>query len=174
MWATILLSNVDTLEVFEEAIRQAEEQPPEETPADQDLKGGEAAEGTSRLPSVQPPTNTGNTNRRGGGRGPQPRPTKTQDKDKEQRKKEHNACWEAAAANRRAEGAAREAARQAETTAEQEQPTPGTTPFINTTPPANLLNLPLTPPTIPYNPPTPNTVHPTTVPNLACQPYRRR
>ena len=111
MWATVLLSNVDTLEVFEEAIRQAGEQPPEEALAGQALDGGEAAEGSSRSQSVQQPTTTGNTNRRGGGRGPQPRPTKTQDKDKEQRKKEHNARWEAAAAARRAEGAAREAAR---------------------------------------------------------------
>ncbi len=167
MWATILLSHVDTLEVFEEAIRQAGEQPPEEAPTDQDLDGGEVAEGSTRLPSVQQPTNTGNTSRRGGGRGPQPRHTKKQDKDKEQRKREHNARWEAAAANRRAEGAAREATRQAEANAEQDQPTPGTTPFINTTPPANLLNLPLTPPTIPYNPPTSNTVDPTIDPNLA-------
>ena len=167
MWATVLLSNVDTLEVFEEAIRQAGEQPPEEAPADQELGGGEAAEGSSRLPSVQQPTNTGNTNRRGGGRGPQPRPTKTQDKDKEQRKKEHNARWEAAAANRRAEGAAREAARQAEANAKKEQPIPGTTPIINTTPPANPLNLPLTPSTIPYNPLPSNTVDPTIDPNQA-------
>ena len=83
MWATVLLSNVDTLEVFEEAIRQAGEQPPEEAPADQELGEEKAAEGSSRLPSVQQPTNTGKTNRRGGGRGTQPRPTKTQDKDKE-------------------------------------------------------------------------------------------
>jgi hypothetical protein len=167
MWATILLSNVDTLEVFEEAIRQAGEQPPEEAPADQDLEGGEAAEGSSRLPSVQPPANKGNTNRRGGGRGPQPRPTKTQDKDKEQRKAEHNARWEAAAANRRAEGAAREAARQAENTAAQETANAGTHPSINTTPPATLPNLPLTPPTLPYNLPPPNTADPTVEPNLA-------
>ena len=120
MWATVLLSNVDTLEVFEEAIRQAGEQLPEEAPANQEMGGGEAAEGSSRLPGVQQPTNAGKTNRRGGGRGPQPRPTKTQDKDKEQRKTEHNERWAAAAANRRAEGAAQEAARQAEANTEKE------------------------------------------------------
>ncbi len=119
------------------------------------------------MQNVQQPTNTGITNRRGGGRGPQPRTTKTQNKDKEQRKKEHNERWAAAAANRRAEGAAREAARQAETNTEKEQPIPGTTPFINTTPPANPPILPLTPPTITYNPPPPNTVDPTIDPNLA-------
>jgi hypothetical protein len=167
LWATILLSNVDTLEVFEEAIRQAGALQSEEPPADQDTEGGEAAAGTSHLPSVHPPNNTGNSNRRGGGRGSQPRPTKTHDTTKEQRKKEHNDRWQAAAAKRRAEGAAREATRQAETNAEQEQPFPGTTPSINTTPPATPLNLTLTPPTIPYNPPTPNTADPTIDPNLA-------
>ena len=167
MWATILLSNVDTLEVFEEAIRQAGEQPPEEALADQELGEGEAAEGSSRLLSVQQPTDTGKTNRRGGGRGTPPRPVKTQDKDKEQRKKEHNERWTAAAANRKAEGAAREAARQAEANAEKEQPIHGTTPIIYTTPPANPLNLPLTPPTIPYNPLPSNTVDPTIDPNQA-------
>ena len=167
MWVTVLLSNVDTLEVFEEAIRQAGEQPPEEAPADQELGEEEEAEGSSRPPSVQQTTNTGKTERRGGGRGTQPRPSKTQEKDKEQRKKEHNERWTAAAANRRAEGAAREAARQAEANAKQEQPIPGTTPYINTTPPANLLNLPLTPPTIPYNPSPSNNADPTIVPNLA-------
>ena len=165
MWATVLLSNVDTLEVFEEAIRQAGEQPPEEAPADQELGEEEAAEGSSRLPSVQQPTNTGKTNRRGGGRGTQPRPTKTQDKDKEQRKKEHNDRWAAAAANRRAEGAAREAARQAEANANKEPPVPGTTPTINTTPPADPLHLPPTPPTKPYHPLPPNTADPTIDPN---------
>jgi hypothetical protein len=119
------------------------------------------------MPGVQQPTNTGTTNRRGGGRGPQPRPTKTQDKDKEQRKKEHNERWTAAAANRKAEGAAREAARQAEANAEKEQPIHGTTPIIYTTPPANPLNLPLTPSTIPYNPLPSNTVDPTIDPNQA-------
>jgi hypothetical protein len=166
MWATVLLSNVDTLEVFEEAIRQAGEQPPEETPADQDMEGGGAAAGSSRLPSIQPPTYTGNTNRRGGGRGPQPRPTKTQDKDKEQRKKEHNARWEAAASNRRAEGAAREAARQAATNAAQAQVNAGTPPIINITPPATLPILPPTPPTLPHIPNS-NTANPTIDPNLA-------
>jgi hypothetical protein len=166
LWATILLSNVDTLEVFEEALRQAGALQTEEPPASQEPERGEVAGATSQLPSAQIPTNTGNNNRRGGGREPQPRPTKTQDKDKEQRKAEHNARWEAAAANRRAEGAAREAARRAEANAEQEQPIPGTTSPINTTPPANPLNLPLTPPTIPYIPPTPNTVDPTIDPHL--------
>jgi hypothetical protein len=155
MWATVLLSNVDTLEVFEEAIRQAGEQQHEETPAGQDMEAEGTAAGSSRWPDVQPPTNTGNANRRGGGRGHQPRPTKTQDKDKEQRKKEHNERWEAAAANRRAEGAAREAARQAAAEAAQNLANAGTSHTLEAPPPATL---PI---------PPSNTADPTVDPTLA-------
>ena len=101
LWATIVLSNVDTLEVFEEAIRQAGEKQQVE-PANQEPEGWEATAEASYMSGIQPPANTGNTNRRGGGRGSQPRPTKTQDKTKEQRKTEHAQRQEAAAAKRRA------------------------------------------------------------------------
>ncbi len=43
LWATVLLSNVDTLEVFEEALRQAGAQQLEEHPAEQEAGRGETA-----------------------------------------------------------------------------------------------------------------------------------
>jgi hypothetical protein len=129
-----------------------------------------SAAGTSYAPSLQPPTNTGNNNRRGGGQGSQPRPTKTLDKTKEQRKAEHNERWETAAAKRRAEGAAREAARQAALNTGQEPTYTGTTPPTATIPPGTLPNLPLTPPTQPYTLPSHTIAEPTIDPNLAIPP----
>jgi hypothetical protein len=94
-------------------------------------------------------------------------PAKTQDKTKEQRKIEHTQRQETTAAKRRAEGAARKAARLGTAPGDHGLPNNGATPPINTTPPSTLPNLTLTPPTIPYILPPLNTTDTTIDPNLA-------
>jgi hypothetical protein len=109
-WAVVLLHNVDTLEVLEEAIRQAGANEPAEPASHQAQEAGEGTSTVSYHSGRNMPHANGNNNRRGGGRGPQPRPVKSQDPAKKHRKAEHEQRTAAAAAVRRAEGAAREAA----------------------------------------------------------------
>ncbi len=107
----VLLHNVDTLEVFEEAIRQAGANEPAEPASHQ---AQETCEGTSVVSyhsGRNKPPAPGNSSRRGGGRGPQPRSVKSQDPAKKHRKTEHEQRTATAVAGRRAEGAAREAVR---------------------------------------------------------------
>jgi hypothetical protein len=76
LWATILLHNVDTLEVFEEAIRQAGEA------ANAATATNPSQDRHDMPPTMTPPAdlhsagaqNTGNTRGRGGGRGARPSP----------------------------------------------------------------------------------------------------
>ncbi len=97
--------------------------------------------------------NIGNTRGRGGGRGARPLPTKTLDPAKAQRKIEHAQRMEQAAATRKEEGAAREAARFAESL----EP-----PATNTPTPAQQGLPPIIPPPPPTTYPThPNPYRPT-------------
>jgi len=78
-WATIILHNVDTLKVFEEAIRKAGEEEPAAT-TDYNARGHSAStepETPLADPLSSDAPSTGATRGRGGGRGTRPRPTKT-------------------------------------------------------------------------------------------------
>ena len=105
----VLLHNVDTLELYEDAIRQA-------TVTSQNAGTGGPTETLAEAHMHRPPSTddvpgTSAQAGRGGGRVPRPRPTKAMDPAKIQRKLEHAQRFEAAAASRRASGAAREATR---------------------------------------------------------------
>ena len=121
-------------------------------------------------PLTDPPlsgaTSTSNTRGRGGGRGTRTRPTKTYDPQRAQRRLDHAHRTEQAAATRRAEGAAREAARLA-SIPEHAAITTLTQPTLPINPPN--LQPPIPPPQLPLQPPIPPppTPPPTTHPSLS-------
>ena len=90
-WATILLHNVDALEVFEEAIRNAREEEPAATTAYNPRSHSASTEPETPLavPLSSDAPSTGARRDRGGGRGTWPRPTKTQDLARAQRQLDH-------------------------------------------------------------------------------------
>ena len=152
---------MDTLEVFEEAIRKAGEEEPAAT-TKYTTRGH-----SERTETVTPPTDpissgapsTSATRGRGGGHGARPRPVKTQDPARAQRQLTHAQRTEQYASIRRAEGAAREAARLAPIPELDPVTTPTTTqPPLPLTPPS--LQPPILPTSLPLQPPIPPTLTP--------------
>jgi hypothetical protein len=155
---------VDTLEVFEEAVRKAGEEEPAATTDYNARSHSASTEPETPLadPLSSDAPSTGAKRGPGGGRGTRTRPTKTQDLDKAQRQLKHIQRTEHVAAARSAEDAARGAARLA--------PIPEhtlvtistiTTPPLPSTPPSHQLPIPPTLSSLqPINPATINPIDP--------------
>jgi len=101
MWATTLLHNVDTLEVYEDAIRQTEANL--QQPTDRNEPTSRALGECHPLShaSDQPATTSATTHARPSPRARQPRPTKTNDPSKQQRQQHHTQTVIHAAERRR-------------------------------------------------------------------------
>ena len=157
---------METLEVFEEAIRKAGEEAPTTHTGynahEQDVETEHQA--PSIDPLSQDPHDNSATRGRGGGRGARPRPTKAHDPARTQRQLEHTQRKEQAAVARRAWGAAREAELLG-TIPVNDPNTPATTPQ----PPIPPLYLPLNQSShllyLPYNHPTRTLLTPSTHPH---------
>ena len=109
-WAAILLHNLNKLEIYEEAIRKVAAKQRTTEALDTPLRPDAHTRHQFSTTNEDRP-GTISQQGRGGGNIAKPRPNKTIDPEKELRQQYHAQHMEEAVVKRRAEGAAREAAR---------------------------------------------------------------